>query len=211
MVYRDEDARELNARASYEARSSCPGETFYRRYTSSHRCTSETLNDTTERGLDPLLSFCQSWTADGPDGRRGRSAGATARTRGGDRATSRRPATAADLARAGTPTWRIAPAACATVSHLGELSLRLDCASRSSGSNPRSAEFRRALSSCYLATFRRNVKISITRARLSPDANLITARFVGDHGGTALFQTLFPSTYYFTSSAMFVELITELI
>lgn len=54
------------------------------------------------------------WTADGPDGRHGRCVGATARTREGDRATSRHPATAVDLARAGTSMWRIAPVACAT-------------------------------------------------------------------------------------------------
>lgn len=75
----------------------------------------------------------QLWTADGPDGRHGRCAGAIALTRGGDRATNRHLATAGGLARAGTSMWRIAPAACATVSHR-QTFLRLDCVSRSSRS-----------------------------------------------------------------------------
>lgn len=83
------------------------------------------LNDPTKerRSLEPFASFFfsrgtqQWWTEDGPDGRHGRCAAQTARTPGEDPVTSRHPATVDDLARGGTPAWRIAPAACATVSH----------------------------------------------------------------------------------------------
>lgn len=83
------------------------------------------LNDPKKerRSFEPFASFFfsrgtqQWWTEDGPDGRHGRCAAQTARTPGEDPVTSRHPATVDDLARGGTPAWRIAPAACATVSH----------------------------------------------------------------------------------------------
>lgn len=59
----------------------------------------------------------QWWTEDGPDGRHGRSVALTARTPEGDPATSHRPATVVVLAKGETSAWRIAPVACATVSH----------------------------------------------------------------------------------------------
>jgi len=71
-------------------------------------------NETSTLFLHP--SFCQSWTADGPDGPHGRCAGAIALTRGGEAATSRRPAMVGDLVRAETSAWPTAPAVCATVS-----------------------------------------------------------------------------------------------
>lgn len=105
----------------------CPVKVFY--------CRSIGLVLTTwnEARTNSIFFSRQLWTADGPDGRYGRCVGAIALTRGGDRATSRHPATAGDFARAGTSMWRIAPAACATVSHR-QTFLRLDCVLRSSQS-----------------------------------------------------------------------------
>lgn len=99
---------------------------FYRRFNvDPSRHPPSPLNDPTKerRSLEPFASFFfsrgtqQWWTEDGPDGRHGRCAAQTARTPGEDPVTSRHPATVDDLARGGTPAWRIAPAACATVSH----------------------------------------------------------------------------------------------
>lgn len=84
------------------------------------------LNDPSRQKDDPFEPFvsfffsrgrAQWWTEDGPDGRRGRCAAPIASNRGDDPATSHHPATVDDLVRGGTSAWRIAPAACATVSH----------------------------------------------------------------------------------------------
>lgn len=104
-------------------------ELFYYRYTSIGLVLT-TLNETRSRFC---FFFYQPWTDNGPDGRHGRCVGAPVRTRGGDCATIRHPATVDDPAKAGTSTWRIALAACATVSHR-QTSLCLDCAFRRSQS-----------------------------------------------------------------------------
>lgn len=116
------------------------------------------LNDSDRNEASILLflpSFCQSWTADGPDGRHGRCVGATARTRGGERATNRYPAMVADLAREETLAWRIALVACATVSHR-QTFLCLDCACPLVGiflRIPQTSDELRAISSRELKEF----------------------------------------------------------
>lgn len=143
----------------------CPVQVFYCRHTSIGL-----VLTTLKEGGSPSSSFFsrQLWTADGPDGRHGRCVGATARTREGDRATSRHPATAVDLARAGTSMWRIAPVACATVSHR-QTFLRLDCVLRSSQSFcvPQSSDenhcttiLRISFKLRICSSFSRNVKLS---------------------------------------------------
>lgn len=140
----------------------CPVQVFYCRHTSIGLVLT-TLNE----GGSPSSSFFfsrQLWTADGPDGRHGRCVGATARTREGDRATSRHPATADDLARAEISMWRIAPVACATVSHR-QTFLRLDCVLRLLQSFCVSQSSYKILRISFQlridSSFSRNVKISI--------------------------------------------------
>lgn len=110
-----------------ELRDDCPVSTwlFTVALTSIPSSPPSPLNDPKKerRSFEPFASFFfsrgtqQWWTEDGPDGRHGRCAAQTARTPGEDPVTSRHPATVDDLARGETPAWRIAPAACATVSH----------------------------------------------------------------------------------------------
>lgn len=108
--------------ASYVLVLSCRISFYFFRYTSIGSVLT-ILNETIAR----FCFLCQPWTDNGPDGRHGRCVGATVRTRGGDRATNRHPATVDDLAKAEISTWRIAPAACATVSQRLTF-LCLDCA-----------------------------------------------------------------------------------